>query len=397
MPESRARVLLVHNYYQQPGGEDEVFRGEGAMLEARGHAVWSYTRRNDDLESIGAVTRARLTMWNQATYRELRTLLRQVRPDVMHVHNTLPLVSPAAYYAARAEGVAVVQTLHNYRLICPSATLYRDGRPCEDCVGKAMPWPGVVHACYRDSWAASAGVAALLAVHRAAGTWKRAIDAYIALTEGMREILVAGGLPADRVCVKPNFVNHDPGVGERRGGYMLFVGRLTEVKGVQTLLDAWRLLDSPIPLKVVGDGSLRSAVTAAARSQQNIEWLGQQERDRVQQLMRDAYALIFPSVWYEPFSLVVLEALAAGVPVIGSNLGSVASVVQHEQTGLHFAAGEPQSLADAAMHAWRMPEAMALMARRAREEYAAKYTPETNYQMLIDIYAKAVAHSRRGV
>lgn len=394
MTDERAGVLLVHNYYQQPGGEDEVFRGEMAMLEARGHAVSTYTRSNDDLKGLGAVARARLTLWNHTTYRELRALIRKNRPSVMHVHNTLPLVSPAAYYAARAEGVAVVQTLHNYRLICPSATLYRDGRRCEDCVGKAVPWPGVVHACYRDSHAASAGVAALLTAHRAAGTWNRAIDIYIALTDGMRLKLVDGGLPGERVRVKPNFVQRDPGVGSRNGGYMLFVGRLEEIKGVHSLLRAWRILGDQIPLKVVGDGALCDVVRRAAHEQPRIEWLGQQGRERVQELMRNAYALIFPSVWYEPFSLVVLEALAAGVPVIGSNLGSVASVVQHERTGLHFGAGDEQALAAAVARAWSEPEAMAVMARHARQEYEKKYTPEANYQALIDIYAQASA--RRG-
>lgn len=384
-------ILVVHNYYQQPGGEDEVFHSETALLEAHGHQVATYTRRNEDVASMGPLAQAATSVWNQTTYRAVRSLIREVRPSVMHVHNTLPLVSPSVYYAARAEGVAVVQTLHNYRLICPAATLFRDGHLCEDCLSQPVPWPGVVHKCYRDSRGASAAVVGLLTAHRALGTWTRAVDAYIAFTDAMRTKLIQGGLPAERILVKPNFVARDPGEGTRAGGYALFVGRLTAVKGVQTLLDAWRGLGERIPLKIVGDGELRETVQSAARAQPEIEWLGQLGRERVQQLMREAYALIFPSVWYEPFGLVVLEALAAGLPVIASDLGSMASVIEHGRNGLHFTPGDPKDLATTVTRAWARPAAAATMARHARQTYETTYTPDANYHMLMDIYAAARA------
>jgi glycosyltransferase involved in cell wall biosynthesis len=388
-------ILIVHNYYQLPGGEDEVFHGEAALLEAHGHRVVTVTRSNHDLALLNPLQSAAASVFNPATYRAARALLREVRPTVMHVHNTLPLISPAIYYAARAEGVPVVQTLHNYRLVCPSATLFRDGHPCQDCVGRRVPWPGVVHACYRDSRAASAVVASMLTTHRAIGTWSHAVDVYIALTEAMRRILIRGGVPAERMVVKPNFVAEDPGVGARAGGYALYVGRLAEVKGIRTLLAAWPLVDPSIPLKIVGDGPLQAAVVAAAQANPHIEWLGQQPRGRVQELMRDAYALIFPSEWHEPISLVLLEALAAGLPVVASKIGSGASLIEHARTGLHFRSGEERALAEAVVAAWHQPRLMASMAEHARREYEAHYTSEINYRMLLDIYSRARARHRR--
>ncbi len=246
-------MLLLHNRYQQPGGEDQVFAAEGNLLEAHGHQVLRYTRHNDQVTDQNPLALAGATVWNQAVYRELRTLIRRERPQVAHFHNTLPMISPAAYYAARAEGVPVVQTLHNYRLLCPNALFYRDGQVCEDCLGKAVPWPGVVHACYRESRASSGAVATMLTAHRAIGTWKKAVDMYVALTEFARQKFVQGGLPAEKIVVKPNFIEPDPGSGEGRGHYALFVGRLSQEKGVDTLLAAWEQLGEKVPLKIVGD------------------------------------------------------------------------------------------------------------------------------------------------
>lgn len=388
---SAESVLVVHNYYQQPGGEDAVFLAETALLEAHGHRVATYVRSNHEIGAMGPLRRAAASMWNPTTYRSVRALIREVRPSVVHVHNTQPLVSPSVYYAARAERVPLVQTLHNYRLVCPAATLFRAGRVCEDCVGKLVAWPGVAHRCYRDSRAATAAVAGTVAAHGLIGTWSKAIDVYVALTESMRQRLVAGGVPADRTIVKPNFVADDPGVGTRTGGYALFVGRLADVKGVHTLLAAWPHLEPTIPLKIVGDGPLRAAVQLAAQAHPEIEWLGQQPPERVQELMRDAYALIFPSVWYEPLSLVVLEALAAGLPVIASNLGSVASLIEHGRTGLHFTPGDARSLGATVKAAWETPDLMAAIAGEARGEYETRYTSDVNYRLLLDIYALARA------
>ena len=165
------RVAVIHNRYQQPGGEDGVFAGETDLLERQGHEVVRYVLDNQAIDGMGRLALARATVWNGDAYAGLRRLFASYRPDVAHFHNTFPLVSPAGYYAARREGVAVVQTLHNFRLACPNALFFRDGHVCEDCSGKAVAWPGVLHACYRGSRAASGMTAAMLAVHRALGTW----------------------------------------------------------------------------------------------------------------------------------------------------------------------------------------------------------------------------------
>src|SRR5262245_47877410 len=214
------------------------------------------------------------TIWSRPAYKEFRTLLQKHRPDVVHFHNTFPLISPAAYYAARAEGLAVVQTLHNFRVLCPNALFFRNGRVCEDCLGCAVPWPGVIHRCYRGSRAASAGVTAMLSAHRLLGTWREAVDRYIALTSFSRQKFLQGGLPAGRVVVKPNFLDSDPGCGSGEGGYALFVGRLSAEKGVETLLQAWRVGGALPPLKIVGDGPLAAKVQAAAAGNPLIEWQG---------------------------------------------------------------------------------------------------------------------------
>src|SRR5918995_7060232 len=293
------KILLAHNEYQQPGGEDQVFAAEAALLESHGHRVLRYRVHNDQVAGMDPVTLAGSTVWNRSTHRELRTLIRQERPQVAHFHNTLPLISPAGYYAAKAEGVPVVQTLHNYRLLCPNALFFRDGGVCEDCMGKAITWPGVVHKCYRGSRAASGLVTTMLATHRALRTWTNKVDVYIALTEFARRKFIEGGLPVERITVKPNFVDPDPGPGTSGEGHALFVGRLSPEKGVDTLLAAWERLKGSAPLKIVGDGPLREQVVAAANRHPRVVYLGHRPTEEVYALMKEASMLIFPSGWYE--------------------------------------------------------------------------------------------------
>src|SRR5688572_2171648 len=237
-------ILLVHNYYQQPGGEDQVFADETRLLRDRGHAVRQHTVHNDAVGTMGRVELLGKTIWNRAAYDELRAVARQHRADVVHFHNTFPLVSPAGYRAAHDAGAAVVQTLHNYRLLCPVATFYRDGGVCEDCMGKLVPWPGVLHKCYRDNRAASAVIATMLTVHRAMRTYRDEVDVFVALTEFARRKFVEGGLPAEKIIVKPNFVDPDPAVGTGGGGLALFVGSLAQAKGVIPFLQIWQTFDS---------------------------------------------------------------------------------------------------------------------------------------------------------
>ena len=363
------------------------------MLEAHGHAVTRYAVHNDAVDGMGRLALAKATVWNGEQYRELRALFREVRPDVVHVHNTLPLVSPAVYYAAQAEGAAVVQTLHNYRLSCVNGLLFRDGHVCEDCLGRLAPWPGVLHGCYRGSRAASAAVAAMVGYHKLRGTYREQVDAYIALTDFAREKFVAAGLPAQKLVVKPNFVDPDPGVGGGRGGYALFVGRLSEEKGLGTLLAAWQRVGARLPLRIVGDGPLAARVAEAAEGGQ-VTWLGRQERESVLALMREATVLVFPSVWYEGFPMTLAEAMATGTPVLASDIGGIAELVEHGRTGLLFAPGDPEALADAVVWAISHPTELAAMRRAARAEYEAKYTAEANYRQLMAIYKRALEGRR---
>ncbi len=385
------KFLLVHNYYQNPGGEDQVYADESALLEEHGHEVIRYTVHNDSITGMGPFEMARRTLWNPRTYAELRALIRRERPVLMHCANTFPLVSPAAYYAAHAEGVAVVQTLHNYRLLCPNALFLRDGRVCEDCLGKFVPWPAIQHGCYRASRSASAAVAGLLATHRAVGTWKHKVDRYIALTDFARRKFIAGGFPAERLVVKSNFVSTDTGPGPGRGGYAVCIGRLSEEKGIQTLLAAWARMKSLVPLKIIGDGPLAEQVRAAAARDSSIDWLGQLPFDEVQAVIGDAACLIAPSVCYEgALPRTIIEAFCQGTPVVASSLGAMAEMVEHGRTGLLFEPGNPaalaQSITELLFHADRLPA----MRAQARAEFESRYTASDNYRQLMTIYADAL-------
>ena len=387
-------VLVVHNHYQHPGGEDQVFTAESALLESRGHRVIRYAVHNEDIREMSIGQLAKATLWNAATSAAIRSIIRRERPDYAHFHNTFPLLSPAVYRAARAEGVPVIQTLHNYRLLCPNAMLFRDRRPCNDCVKRRVAWPGVLHRCYRNSRAASAGVAAMLAFHDAIHTWRDCIDLYLALTPFARDKFIEGGFPAERIFVKPHFVDPDPGPGTGKGNYALFVGRISEEKGIRTLLDAWALLRDVIPLRIMGEGPLAAWAEETSQRMPRVEMSGWKPLEHVLTAMKNARFLIFPSVWYETFGLVVVQAFAAGLPVIASGLGAMTSLIQDGFTGLHFRPGDPADLARQVRWALDHPAELLAMRKRARNEYEAKYSAERNYTALMEAYA--IARGRKG-
>jgi glycosyltransferase involved in cell wall biosynthesis len=382
-------VLVVHNHYQHLGGEDQVFTAESALLESRGHRVIRHTVHNDEIRKMSNGQLARATLWNGAAYAAIRSVIRREHPDYAHFHNTFPLLSPAVYHAARAEGVPVIQTLHNYRLLCPNAMLFRDGHPCNDCVQRRLAWPGVLHRCYRNSSAASAGVAAMLALHDAIHTWRDCIDLYLALTPFARDKFIEGGFPAERILVKPHFVDPDPGAGTGEGDYALFVGRISEEKGIRTLLDAWALLGDVIPLRFMGEGPLAAWAEETSRRMPMVEMSGWKPLEDVLTAMKNARFLIFPSVWYETFGLVVIQAFAAGLPVIASGLGAMTSLIQDGLTGLHFRPGDPADLARQVRWALDHPVELSAMRKRARDEYEAKYSADRNYTALMEAYAMA--------
>ncbi|MCU0527264.1 MAG: glycosyltransferase [Elainella sp. Prado103] len=384
------RILTVHNHYQQLGGEDTIFATESDLLESYGHPVRRYTVHNDRVTGMGTLALAQATLWNREIYQEIRSVIRDHRPEVVHFHNTFPLISPAAYHAAKAEGVAVVQTLHNYRLICPNGLFFRDGQICEDCLGKPVPFPGVLHGCYRNSRSASAAVATMVKFHDWLGTWDRAVDVFIAYSQFALKKLLAGGLPADKFQFKTNFLHPAPNPGQGQGNYALFVGRLSPEKGIPTLLKAWQQLSGQIPLRIVGEGPLAPQVQAAIEQGANIEWLGRRPLSDVYELMGEAQFLVFPSEWYETFGRVAIEAFAKGTPVLAANIGAIAELVTPGQTGRHFQPGNATDLAEQVQWLLSHPHEMSQMRQQARSEFETKYTAPENYQRLMEIYGLAL-------
>ena len=383
------KILAVHNHYQIRGGEDESFEVEVNTLRGAGHDVVTYTQDNERVERIGRVRTAVRTIWSQQTYREVRRVLADENIGVVHVQNFFPLISPSVYYAGRTARVPVVQTLRNYRLMCPNSLFFRDGHVCEDCMGKLVPWPGIVHTCYRDSKTATATVGGMITTHRLLRTWDHMVDVYVALTEFARKKFIQGGLPADKIVVKPNCVYPDPGIGAGAGGYILFVGRLSPEKGVSTLLDAWQQVGHGRRLCIVGEGPLRSIVEEASRRMPEIEYLGRQDLAEVYRLMGDAEAVVFPSEWYETFGRVAIEAFAKQTPVVAARIGAIAEVVDDGRTGLLFEPGNVGDLCRQLEWVWSHPGAMVEMGQEARREYEAKYTASRNYEMLMEIYELA--------
>lgn len=390
------KVFMCHNHYQQPGGEDLSFGQEVRLLQSRGHEVVRYTKHNDEVREIGRLAAARRTVWNRDTYRELRELFRMHRPDVVHFTNTFPLISPSAYYAAKEEGVAVVQSLRNYRLLCPGAQFMRDGKVCESCLGRLFAWPAVKHGCYRGSRAGSLAVASMLAFHRLRKTWTKAVDMYYALTQVSRAKFIEGGLPAEKVAVKPNFIEPAPGPGKGDGGFAVFVGRLSAEKGIDVLLEAWKQLDMSLQLRIVGDGPMASTVERAARNDSRIRWLGRLPSAETISIIGRALCLVMPSLWYEGFPRTILEALAKGTPVVTSRLGSMEEIIQDGFTGLHFTAGDPADLVQALKQITSDPARVRNMRRAARDEFLGKFTGAVNYESLMGIYSRAMGRPVAG-
>jgi glycosyltransferase involved in cell wall biosynthesis len=393
------KLLIVHNSYQQPGGEDVAFAQECRLLESHGHKVLTYQRSNHEIEAMTRLERIGLTknvVWDENSRRHIRQLLRAERPDLVHVHNTFMMVSPSVYQACQEMRVPVIQTLHNFRLLCPAFSLFRDGHICEECPTSGL-WRSIWHGCYRDSRAMTANVALMLQVHRMSQTWTNSVDSYVALSEFARQKFVDGGLPPGKLRVKPNFVSPDPGERDRPGDYAIFVGRLSPEKGVTTLLAAWERLRLHIPLVIVGDGPLRSSLKEQSRkgNLSTVKFTGRLTADETRNAIRQARCLIAPSLWYEGFPMIICEAFACGTPVICSRLGTLREIVTDQGTGLHFTAGNPEDLADKVEWAWNNGNAMAAMGKSARYAYETHYTAEKNYNMLLEIYDQTMSSYSR--
>lgn len=388
------KILLVHNSYQQAGGEDLVFAQERRNLERAGHHVVIYHRSNLEIESLsplGKLALATNTVWSARTRRELDALLVREAPDLVHVHNTFVMISPSIYGACQERGIPVVQTLHNFRLMCPTATYYRDGDICEACAERGL-WNAVRHRCYRGSRTATATVALTLATHRLLGTWHDAIDSYIVLTAFSRAKFIAAGFRADKIFVKPNFIDPDPGPRTVAGGYAAFTGRLSPEKGAMGLLRAWERLSVPCPLQIVGDGPERPLLEAFARERniRTVTFRGRLSHEETLAIVKGASFVIVPSVCYEGFPMSIAEAMACGSPVICSRLGAMEEIVADGVTGLHFQAGDADDLMRKVEWAWCHRPEMCEMGRAARYQYEDHYTADKNYSILMDIYERTL-------
>lgn len=379
------KILVAHNAYQHRGGEDAVVDAEVELLRSHGHAVEIYRQHNDALNTMSRAQAAMAAIWSQRSALDIEQACDRFLPDVIHVHNTFPLISPSLYWAAARHKVPVVQTLHNFRLLCPQAIFLRDGKVCEDCIGK-LPWRAVTRKCYRESAMQSAVITGMLATHRVLGTYRERVTRYIALNAFARDKYVAGGLPGELFRIKPNFVACSvvPSWDQRRGG--MYVGRLSSEKGLEVLARAARLAGDA-GVDVIGGGPLE----AFAAQNFGARCLGYRPLDEIMARMGAARFLVLPSICYENSPRTIVEAFACGLPVLASRLGALIDIVHDGVTGLLFEPGDAADLAAKIVWANTHPEEMARMGQAARAEYEACYTPQRNHEMLMEIYEDAIA------
>ena len=386
------RILVLHNRYREPGGEDRAVEQEVALLRAHGHEVIEYVDSNRRLDESHPLAAAWRAIWSRGAYRRVRQAIAETRPQLAHFHNTFCMISPAAYYACRGAGLPVVQTLHNFRLGCLNACCTRDGRTCDVCVSSRLPWRGIWHGCYRASRQASAAVAAVGFVHKGIGTYRSQVDAYISTSQFARGVHVRCGVPAELSFVKPNFSARVPPGASNPGGYVLYAGRLVPEKGVYVLLEAWRRLNPRPRLKVAGDGPEAGRLRARYGDMPEVEFLGALTAAQVRGWMEKADFLVQPSLVWENCALAVIEAFGAGLPCIVSGHGSLAEMVEDGRSGLHFCPGDADDLAGKIGWLAAHEDQRTRMARAARDRFEQLYTPEKNYAQLMAIYGAAKTH-----
>lgn len=391
------RVLVIHNRYrsEQPSGEDRVVDQEKALLADAGHRVSTFERRSDDIAGMSLLGKAAVPFrvpWNAAVRSELASWLREDRPDVVHIHNTFPLLSPSVVTACADAGVPAVATLHNYSMVCPSGTLYRDGHVCTDCIG-ATPLPALRHGCYRGSGLATVPLAVNMVVNRR--RWWSGVARFFCISNAQRHILIQAGMPAQRLAVKHNFVV-DP--GNRRSGpgeYLLYLGRLTDEKGVRLLMTAWDQLGAcgglGLPLVLAGAGPLHTELAQWAQDREDVRYLGLRGRAECAELVARAAAVVAPSAWLEAFGLVVAEAMAAAVPAVAAAHGAFVELIRDGETGLLHRPGDAGSLAECLRRVVASTDANRKMGQAARHRYEQDFTPSAGLDRLLAGYEAAIA------
>ena len=360
------------------------------MLRARGEEVLDYALDNAEIKSKNLVTVGLRSVWNSDEAARVKDLIRSTKPDLMKVDNFFPLLSPSIFHAAKEMGVPTVLSVRNYRLVCPSANLFRDGHICTTCVGSKVALAAIQHRCYRQSYLQSAAVVASNAYAHLRGVWTDSVDRYIAVSSFVKQQLVAGGFPESKIVIKPNFIS-DSGIGDGSGGYGLFVGRLTEEKGVRSLLNAWPHIPQSVPLKIIGDGPLESVVRQAAEADPRIEYVGRKSLTEVCDYLEKAAFLIFPSEWYEPFGRTIVEAYSKGTPVIAALTKPMNAMVEEGITGLLYKPGDSKNLASTVSILMTDSERLILMRAHARARYLAAYTEDQNYRQLMEIFNQCIS------
>jgi glycosyltransferase involved in cell wall biosynthesis len=390
------RVLVVHNRYAsaQPSGENKVVDQEVALLRAAGHEVALFERRSDTIAAMSLPGKAAVPLlvpWNPAVRKELAARLRAERPDIVHIHNVFPLLSPAVLAACADAGVPAVATLHNYTQVCPPGTLQRDGKPCTQCVG-ATPLPAVRHGCYRGSRLATVPLAVSLAANRR--RWWTGVERFLCISASQRAVLAAAGMPAERLAVKHNFVP-DPEIRrEGDGEHLLFLGRLAEAKGVRLLMAAWDEIAAlggvGVPLVIAGTGPLEREVTAWAQGRDDVRYAGLLDTQECRKAVARSVAVVAPSTWLEAFGLVAVEAMAAGVPVVAAGHGAFVELVEDSVTGLLHTPGDPASLASC-MRRIAASDRNKEMGQAARRRYEQGFSPAVGLERLLEEYRTAIA------
>jgi len=390
----RMKIVVIHNKYQIGGGEDVVVENEKKLLESKGHEVLAYFKDNTEIANYSFLRKANLintSVWSRQSFKELRELIEKIRPDICHVHNYMPLISPSVFCACDEMNVPVVQTLHNYRMLCSNAYLFRNGKVCEECIGKSL-YHALQYGCYRDSRIQTFAVARMIETHKRRGTFKNSIDGYICLSEFAKNKFREGGLPREKLFMKPNFLFSDPGFTGSDEEYYLFAGRLDKTKGIDVLVETAKIKPN-LKFIIVGDGQYKTKNHKSS----NIEYLGQLCKIDLIQRLQNCSALIFPSIWYEAMPMAIIEAFACGKPVIASRLGAMVEIIEEGKTGILFEPGNAKDLASKIEWAASHQSEMHNMGANARMVFEEKYTAESNYLKLMEIYSQAIDHRRNRV
>ncbi|MEO0128306.1 MAG: glycosyltransferase family 4 protein [candidate division WOR-3 bacterium] len=390
-------IFLIHNYYQSyaPSGEDNVFREDEKLLRSKGHKITLWTRHSDIINEYSLTKKIALTWqisWSSESYKAIEQLIKQNKPDIIHICNTFPLISPSVYYACNKYQVPVVQTIQNYRLFCSAGTFFRNNSICEECLEKGE-FQAIRHRCYRGSRIHTLPIVFMQKIHKLMKTWLKYVHIFMPATEFSRQKLIQGGIPAERIMVKPNFFLNMPEPSFEIGDYVVFLGRLSVEKGIRTLLSAWNKLQD-IPLKIIGDGNLRQEVISATKSNPAIEFLGFRSNEECIEILKKSMFMVMPSEWYEGFPMTIREAFACGKPVVASRMGAMAEIINDSITGLLFNPGDPSDLALKVRWLVEHKDFIVSMGKSARSEFETKYTAEKNYEILMNIYKRATEISK---